>query len=316
MDLLNVFVVPLSQSYHEEIAQAKTLFDEAEAIPGDYSSAHNALKDEVFLYFLKQITPSNPDKFAPKTLHSYLLGLSVFTRYFCPSPKFIYPFTNYIYALHKKAISTNTSEVLVNLLDSVVGNLLHFIEAFEGFKRNTVKAFAVEKDKVPLQKTEVECAGYMHARKSPLNIHDMNNPDITKKPEPPTVTIWLVNNESFTYPVRNEIVRTIKRKMLNEIGYLNREQCFSLYFLEPNYSYTLIDDKEKMLSIMPLLDSYNYAETKIRHPIYLRINHYFPFMLKDLNTTRLVYLNMISDELDMPWKPEQYEFLVAQSMVY
>ena len=43
------------------------------------------------------------------------------------------------------------------------------------------------------------------------------------------------------------------------------------------------------------MDRYNYNETKLRRPIYLRINHYFPFILKDINTTRLIYMNMISD---------------------
>lgn len=40
---------------------------------------------------------------------------------------------------------------------------------------------------------------------------------------------------------------------------------------------------------------YIYKGQKIRRPIYLRISNYFPFKLKDINTTRLVYLTMISD---------------------
>lgn len=95
---------------------------------------------------------------------------------------------------------------------------------------------------------------------------------------------------------------------------LSREQCFSLYFFEPDYTYTIIDEKEKASYLFVLQDVYKSKGR--RRPIYLKINHYFPFQLKDINTTRMVYLNMISDELTFPWVAEQYEFLVAQSMAY
>lgn len=57
---MNIFVVPLIETYYKELTEAKMLFDEDDAIPSDYSSNHNILKDEVFLYFAKQITSTNP----------------------------------------------------------------------------------------------------------------------------------------------------------------------------------------------------------------------------------------------------------------
>jgi hypothetical protein len=116
-------------------------------LPSDYSSAHNALKDETFFYFIKQISTAHPESFPDKILNSYLFGLSVFTRFFAPSPNFLYPLTHYIYFLYKEALKKNCDNEYTDLLESVFENLLMFIEANEGFKRNFVRAFETDKNK-------------------------------------------------------------------------------------------------------------------------------------------------------------------------
>lgn len=96
-------------------------------IPHNYNSPHNSIKDEVFLYFVKQITAEDAEKFPEKCLYSYLYGLSVFTRHFCPSPVFLYPFTHYIHFLYKYAQEKKRSPAYINIVESIFENLLLFI---------------------------------------------------------------------------------------------------------------------------------------------------------------------------------------------
>lgn len=39
-------------------------------------------------------------------------------------------------------------------------------------------------------------------------------------------------------------------------------------------------------------------------------------MLKEGNSARLAYMNMVSDELSYPWTGDQYNTVVAQGMAY
>ena len=73
-------------------------------IPSDYTSQYNILRDEIFLYFMKQITPGIPEKFPTKTMYAYLFGFSVFSRYFCPSPLFIYPMAFFVHFLYTESL--------------------------------------------------------------------------------------------------------------------------------------------------------------------------------------------------------------------
>ncbi len=74
---------------------------------------------------------------------------------------------------------------------------------------------------------------------------------------------------------------------------LAREKCFNLYFGQLDSTYKMIDDNEKALN---LYDEVNkYKKYNRERPLYIKLTYYFPFVLKDINVTRMVYMSLISD---------------------
>lgn len=45
-----------------------------------------------------------------------------------------------------------------------------------------------------------------------------------------------------------------------------------------------------------------YPQSEEEHFCYVRLKYYFPFNLKEINKTRIMYLNSIIEERNLPWK--------------
>lgn len=45
-----------------------------------------------------------------------------------------------------------------------------------------------------------------------------------------------------------------------------------------------------------------YPQSQEEHFCYVRLKYYFPFNLKEINKTRIMYLNSIIEERNLPWK--------------
>ena len=78
-------------------------------------------------------------------------------------------------------------------------------------------------------KSEVESAGLIFYRKTPFS-----EAEIKKKQE---IKIRLLNNECFSFIVRNEILKSFKNTVLNEIGYGNKEKYFGLYIMKKDSTF-------------------------------------------------------------------------------
>lgn len=59
-----------------------------------------------------------------------------------------------------------------------------------------------------------------------------------------------------------------------------------------------------------------YSQNDNENILYVKLKCYFPFNLKELNKTRIMYLNSIAEERTLPWNKETYEQIVALAMMF
>lgn len=49
-----------------------------------------------------------------------------------------------------------------------------------------------------------------------------------------------------------------------------------------------------------------YPQSEEENLLYVKLKYYFPFNLKEINKTRIMYLNSLAEERHLPWKKEDY----------
>lgn len=59
-----------------------------------------------------------------------------------------------------------------------------------------------------------------------------------------------------------------------------------------------------------------YPHSATDHLLYVKLKHYFPFSIKEVNKTRMMYLNSVMEERSLPWKGKDYESIVVLSMIF
>jgi hypothetical protein len=104
----------------------------------DYSWEPNVIKDEIFLQFIKQIMMNDSEE----SLMGLFSALEILTRYYYPSPQFMYAYLHYMKSLQSKNIEK---------LNEIFTNILLFAQAYEKYKGNNV---TVIKDEIPPKERE------------------------------------------------------------------------------------------------------------------------------------------------------------------
>ena len=130
-ELVNIIVEPILSSYRAEQDKVRKVFEGEPTVITDYSWAHNAVKDEVFLQFVKQMM-LNEQK---ESLGQLLGVLEVVTRHYCPSPQLLYTFLHFLKTMKNKNLPN---------LDACFTNVLLSAQAYEKYRGNNVTALEGE----------------------------------------------------------------------------------------------------------------------------------------------------------------------------
>ena len=59
-----------------------------------------------------------------------------------------------------------------------------------------------------------------------------------------------------------------------------------------------------------------FSQKESENILYVKLKHFFPFDLKQLNKVRIFYLTSVTEQKNLPWTKEQYQQLCALSMMF
>ena len=107
----------MRESYFFEKKKVANVIEGEPALVIDYSWEHNVLKDEIFMQIIKQLMNNEYEE----SLRELFSVLEILTRYFYPSPQFLYSFIHYLKSLQSKKFEK---------LEEAFKNTLLFAQAY------------------------------------------------------------------------------------------------------------------------------------------------------------------------------------------